>query len=266
MSTARGSSQPRALLKAAGSVTPGRPALLPALRAPMGITTLFAALIVTVLAAVHSGDITAGRLDMRLKTAVDDLLPLTERNALLIDLVGKPLVAGAGAGLLAVVCLALGRHRLAVVAVTGLGLTGVVTTVLKPVIGRTIHEGYLAYPSGHTAAATVLALVATMLAVDVLGVGKWPGVLLILVGAGAAGATMAWAQVSLAAHYPTDTIGGFCSAMAVVPATALLTDRFAGWRRGAAARGGGVPKPALPRPDDDRRRPDVLTFAHVVVG
>jgi len=45
---------------------------------------------------------------------------------------------------------------------------------------------------------------------------------------------MAWSQVALGTHYPTDTIGGFCTAMAVVPATAWLVDWFAGRRPGTA--------------------------------
>jgi membrane-associated phospholipid phosphatase len=36
---------------------------------------------------------------------------------------------------------------------------------------------------------------------------------------------MALAQVTADAHYPTDTIGGFCAAMAAVPATAWLVER-----------------------------------------
>lgn len=215
------------------SVTPnGPPALPPALRRPIVIMAVLAALVGAVLAAHYSGDIAAGWLDRWAQTAVDGLLPQPGPGALLIDLVGEPLVTAVLAGLLAAACLTLGRRHLAVVAVVGPGLTAVATTVLKPVIGRTIHDGYLAYPSGHTAAATVLALVVTLLVVDLLRAGRLPGVLLILAGAGGAGATMAWSQVALGAHYPTDTIGGFCTAMAVVPATALLVDWFAGLRRG----------------------------------
>lgn len=210
------------------SVTPnGPPALPPALRRPIGIMAVLAALVGAVLAARYSGDIAASWLDRWAQTAVESLLPQPGPGALLIDLVGEPLVTAVVAGLLAAACLALGRRRLAVVAVAGPGLTGVATTVLKPVIGRTIHGSYLAYPSGHTAAVTVLALVVMLLAVDLLRAGRLPGVLLILAGAGAGGATMAWSQVALGAHYPTDTIGGFCTAMAVVPATALLVDWFA---------------------------------------
>jgi membrane-associated phospholipid phosphatase len=207
--------------------TSGPPALPQVLRGPLGIMAVLSAGVGAVLAAHYSGDIAAGRLDRWAQTEVESLLPRPGPGALLIDHVGAPLVTAVLAGLLAAACLVLGRRRLAVVAVAGPGLTGVVTTVLKPVIDRTIHGSYLSYPSGHTAAATVLALVVTLLAVDLLRAGRLPGVLLILAGAGAAGAMMAWSQVDLHAHYPTDTIGGFCTAMSVVPTTALLVDWFA---------------------------------------
>jgi len=218
-----------------GIVNPNEPpALPPPLRRPIGILAVLATAVTAVLAVRYSGTVAAGWLDRRAQTAVESLLPQPGPGALLIDLVGAPLVAVALAGLLAAACLALGLRRLAVVAVAGPGLTGVATTVLKPVIDRTINGGYLAYPSGHTAAGTALALVVTLLAVELLRAGKLSGVLLILAGAGAAGAAMAWSQVALGTHYPTDTIGGFCTAMAVVPATAWLVDWFAGRRPGTA--------------------------------
>lgn len=41
-----------------------------------------------------------------------------------------------------------------------------------------------------------------------------------------AGAAMGWAQVALGAHYPTDALGGWCTALAVTPAAARLVDRL----------------------------------------
>jgi undecaprenyl-diphosphatase len=50
-----------------------------------------------------------------------------------------------------------------------------------------------------------------------------------------AGAAMGWAQVALGAHYPTDALGGWCTALAVTPPAArvvdLLADRLTGRRR-----------------------------------
>jgi undecaprenyl-diphosphatase len=195
---------------------------------------VIAAVVTAVLATHYSGNMAAGPLDRWAQTTVQRLLPQRGPAALLINIIGEPMVMTVLVGLLGVTCLILRRRRLAVVAVTGPSLTGIATTVLKPVIGRTIHGAYLAYPSGHTAAATGLALIIMLLAVDLLRAGRLLGVLLILSGTAAAGATMAWAQVTLTMHYPTDTIGGFCTAMAILPATALLVDAFAGRRRDMA--------------------------------
>ncbi|NEA01161.1 phosphatase PAP2 family protein, partial [Streptomyces sp. SID10116] len=53
------------------------------------------------------------------------------------------------------------------------------------------------------------------------------GLSLVLGAALVAGAAMGWAQVALSAHYPTDVLGGWCTALAVVPMTAWLVDRVA---------------------------------------
>ncbi|AXK32503.1 phosphatase PAP2 family protein [Streptomyces armeniacus] len=69
------------------------------------------------------------------------------------------------------------------------------------------------------------------LATDFLGEPVGAATLLVLAAASAAGAAMGWAQVALGAHYPTDVLGGWCTALAVVPATAWLVDRTADARR-----------------------------------
>lgn len=212
----------------------GPPALPTPLRGPSAVMAVLAALVCTMLAVRYAGGSAAGQLDTRVRTAVQGVAPDPGHGPLLIDFLGEPLPAIVLVGLLVLACLALGRRRLAVVAVAGAGLTGVVTTALKPVVDRTIHGGFLAYPSGHTAALTALALVVMLLVVDLLGAGRWPGLLLILSGAGGVGGAMALSQVALDAHYPSDTAGGWCAAVAVVLTTAYLTDRFAGPGRSLA--------------------------------
>ena len=41
------------------------------------------------------------------------------------------------------------------------------------------------------------------------------------------GTAAAWAQAGLVAHYPSDTVGGWCTALAVIPAAAWLIDQAA---------------------------------------
>ncbi|MGW7537398.1 phosphatase PAP2 family protein [Amycolatopsis sp. NPDC054798] len=142
-----------------------------------------------------------------------------------IDFCGEPL----GAALILVLaiggCLLTNRLRTAVLVALGCGLTVVVTSVLKPLTGRTIHGSYLSFPSGHTAFATALALIGAYVVAGrssrVVAVVWTLGLALV------AGFLMAWAEVGLGAHYPTDTIGGFAAALAIVPVTAYWVDRIA---------------------------------------
>jgi undecaprenyl-diphosphatase len=100
--------------------------------------------------------------------------------------------------------------------------------LLKPLVGRTIHGAdNLSYPSGHTAFLTALALSSALLATGRLGLGRTAGMSLVLGTALVAGGAMGWAQVALGAHYPTDVLGGWCTAVAVTTATAWLVDRAA---------------------------------------
>ncbi|MGH3914190.1 MAG: phosphatase PAP2 family protein [Pseudonocardiaceae bacterium] len=210
----------------------GAPVLPPPLRGPITIAAILAALLLTVVAVRYADETAPGRVDTWARQVVQQWWPEPGIGALLIDFVGEPLGAILLVALLTAVSLALGRRRLAVVVVAGVGVTGVLTTALKPVVGRTIHGGFLSYPSGHTATATVFALVVLLLVVDLVKLSRLLGMLLILSGAVVAATAMALAQVTLGAHYPTDTVGGFCLAMVVVPTTAYLIDRLSEPRLG----------------------------------
>ncbi|GAA1022796.1 phosphatase PAP2 family protein [Amycolatopsis albidoflavus] len=142
-----------------------------------------------------------------------------------IDFCGEPL--GAVLILLLVIggCLLTHRPRTAVLAVVGCSLTVGVTSVLKPLTGRTIHGSYLSFPSGHTAFATALALTGAYVLAGRLS--RFAAVAWLLGLALVAGFLMAWAEVGLGAHYPTDTIGGFAAALAIVPVTGYWIDRIA---------------------------------------
>lgn len=181
------------------------------------------------LAVLYAGHSQPGRVDSWLiKPTEDSVRPPWRRVALTLDFLGEP--AGSVMVVAAVVtgCLLLRRPRTAVLMVAGAGLAVGTATLLKHLVGRTIHGAdNLSYPSGHTAFLTALAFVAALLATDRLGLGRTAGTSLVLAAALVAGAAMGWAEVALGAHYPTDALGGWCTALAVVPATAWSIDRIA---------------------------------------
>ncbi|MFI6014536.1 phosphatase PAP2 family protein [Streptomyces sp. NPDC051243] len=211
----------------------GRPApavLPPSLRASLGLIAALAALVVVVLGVLYAGHSEPGRVDRWIiRPTADSVRPPWRYVALATDFLAEPV----GAAMLVVAgvtgCLLLRRSRAAVLVVAGAGLTVGTTTLLKSLVGRTIHgDGNLSYPSGHTAFLTALALVAALLATSRRpSLGRTAGTSLVLAAALVAGAAMGWAQVALGAHYPTDVLGGWCTALAVIPVTAWLVDRTA---------------------------------------
>ncbi|WP_328543326.1 MULTISPECIES: phosphatase PAP2 family protein [unclassified Streptomyces] len=210
----------------------GRPApavLPPSLRAWLGLIAALAALVVVALGVLYAGHSEPGAVDRWIiQPTADSVRPPWRRVALALDFLGAP--AGAAALVVAAVtgCLLLRRPRAAVFVVAGVGVPVGTARLLKSLVGRTIHgEDNLSYPSGHTAFATALALVVALLATRRLGLGRTAGTTLVLAAGLVAGAAMGWAQVALGAHYPTDVLGGWCTALAVTPATAWLVDRVA---------------------------------------
>lgn len=205
------------------------PAVLPpSLRAWLGPVAALAALVVVVLGVLYAGHSRPGRVDRWfVDPTADSVRPPWRSVALATDFLGEP--AGAATLVVAVAtgCLLLRRPRAAALVVAGTGSTVGSATLLKPLVGRTIHGDNLSFPSGHTAFLTALALVVALLATGRLGLGRTAGTSLVLAAALMGGAAMGWAQVALGAHYPTDAVGGWCTALAVVPATAWLVDRAA---------------------------------------
>ncbi|MCF2128239.1 phosphatase PAP2 family protein [Strepomyces sp. STD 3.1] len=197
-----------------------------------GAIAALAALAVVALGILYAGGSGPGVVDTRVGAAVDGAGSSWRHVALATDFLGEPggaamLVVAAAAGALVV-----RWPRAAVLVVAGPGLTVVATKLLKPLVGRTIHDGHLSYPSGHTAFLTAFALTVALLVTGRLRLGGAARASLVLATATAAGAAMGWAQIALGAHYPTDALGGWCTALAVTPATAWLVDRTAARQAG----------------------------------
>ncbi|MEU4246119.1 phosphatase PAP2 family protein [Amycolatopsis sp. NPDC026612] len=202
-------------------------ALPPVLRAPLAMSAALATAVLVALGILHFQDSGLTGIDATLLPSIDGVRPPWRYLALVFDFGGEPVGSVILIALLAGVCFLAHRVRTAVLTVLGVVVTVAVTTVLKPLVGRTIHGEFLSYPSGHTALATALALIIALLLTDRLALGRAAAVLLALGMALVAGIAMGWAEVALGAHYPTDAVGGFCAALAAVPLTAWAVDRVA---------------------------------------
>jgi membrane-associated phospholipid phosphatase len=204
------------------------PALPAVLRGPLAMTAGLATAVVVALGILHFHDSSLTGIDAAVLPALDGVRPPWRYVALVFDFGGEPVGSTILVAALAAVCFLAHRIRAAVLTVLGVLVTVAVTTLLKPIIGRTIHGEFLSYPSGHTALATALALVIGLLLADRLGFARPAAVVVVLGLALLAGVAMGWAEVALGAHYPTDAVGGFCAALAVVPGAAWVVDWVAG--------------------------------------
>lgn len=203
------------------------PALPAGVRTPLAMTGALAIAVLFALGILHFHESGLTGIDAAVLPSIDGVQPPWRYVALVIDFGGEPVGSTVLVALLALVCFLVHRVRTAVLTVLGVVATVVVTTVLKPIVGRTIHGEFLSYPSGHTALATALALVIGLVLADRFALGRPAAVTLLLGLALVAGLAMGWAEVALGAHYPTDALGGFCAALAAIPATAWLVDRVA---------------------------------------
>ncbi|GHE97486.1 membrane protein [Amycolatopsis deserti] len=213
----------------ADELTP-HPAVPAALRAPLAAIAVAAAAVAVLLGVLVTGDSTGTAVDRSAYTAWQDSVrepSLSFDVSWAIGTAGDPAWAAGLVVLLAALCFAVGRRRLALLAVAGPAATGVITTLVKPVVDRTINGDHLSYPSGHTALLTSLGIVAGLLLTDRFRLGRARGLPLVLGLAVLCGAAMSWSQTASRVHYLTDTLGGFCTALALVVAAGWLIDRVA---------------------------------------
>jgi len=202
------------------------PTLVPEpLRRPVALLVAGAATTFAVLATRYAGTSDAGAVDTRVDAVVDPLGAAHRWLVRHVAALGSPPSVVVLAFAASAVCLVLGRRRLAVLAVVGPGVTGLCTTLLKPALGRTIGGGF-AFPSGHTGGATSLGLIVALLAISLLRPSRAAALAILAAGALVIGGGVGAAMIASNAHYPTDTIGGFCTAIVVVCGGALVLDRM----------------------------------------
>jgi membrane-associated phospholipid phosphatase len=204
-----------------------RPAVPAALAGPLIVLAAVSGSIAVGLGISVAGGRFPTGPDRWVQAVVSGWWPSPGGIAYAVDFVGDPGVVGVLAVVLALLCLIAGRRRTAVVALAAPVMSGVLTTAAKPLVHRTIHGDNLSYPSGHVAAAATLAAVVGLLLVDLLRAGRTSGTAGYLAVTVGAGTVMAVDQIAIDAHYPTDTLGGLCVAITVVPLLALGADRCA---------------------------------------
>ena len=214
------------------------------LRRPAPAVIAVALVVAAAIGLWYAGDPVAGRVDRRTESIVDSVTGDHLRAFAHLVQFGSPPAVVLWAALICGAALVLRRPRHAVLAVVAPGLTGVATTALKPLVGRTVGDygnaGY-AYPSGHTGGATSVALAAALLLIGLVPTRRAVAVAVVASAALVAGGAVGAGMVTIGAHYPTDTVGGFCLAVAIGLGTGLVIDRVADRR---AARPGRPPSRA----------------------
>jgi membrane-associated phospholipid phosphatase len=218
---------PTPTLRAAAADLPSRPVLPDASRRLAGVLAGVSALAVVVLGVVHHASTGPDTFDRTVTAALrtvwapnDFAYAVDGLVTLLPILVTVALLAGAS--------LLAGQRRLVVVAVLAPFCVAAATTVVKPLVGRTIHGDNLSFPSGHTGYAAAIGVVIGLLLLRLARrVGTAGAAALLLVPPLATGGFMAVDQIVLDAHYPSDTVGGLCTALTVVLVLALVVDPVA---------------------------------------
>lgn len=193
------------------------------------------ALVLVVLAVRYRDTDAPGQLDVAVMSRIQDLLANHSQELWLIVWLGGPVPIFIMAVLLASASLATRRPRMAVLAFAGPGATGIATTVLQPLVGRTL-EGVFALPSGHTGSVTAIFTVAALVVIGSVRTRLVTVVATAGTAVIATGTAMGIALIANGLHYPTDVVAGFCTALAIVLGLALALDSI-----GPRAAAGAIP-------------------------
>jgi hypothetical protein len=123
------------------------PPILPqAMRRPVAIVAVLAALVVLTLALTFTGDSAPASFDRAVQPGLESSATAYSAWARAVHVAGHPGGLAVLVALLVGVSLLRRRSRVAVLVVLGTGLSISVTSALKPLVGRTIHGIDLSYP------------------------------------------------------------------------------------------------------------------------
>lgn len=204
-----------------------RPALPRGIGPPLAATGVLGAVVAVTLGVLFAGQAAGSGLDRSVAAALEfSKSSSSPANAIawIVQTMADPISAGITVFMLAAACLRCGQRRLAVLALAGPAAVDMTVIIAKRIVGRTIHDGSLTFPSTHTAHSAAFAMAAGLLAAALLNLQARAAAALVLGAATVSALVMSWALVAGDVHYATDTLAGFCVAIAVLPAAAWCTD------------------------------------------
>ncbi len=195
------------------------------LRKPVAVLVGLSALLFTALSLLYAGDSGYGRVDAAAADLARQHLTAFRGLFSVIQRMGDPLRVVIAAMVLALISLALGKCRIAVIAIAGPILTGLTTIALKPIVGRTRYDDF-AFPSGHAAGLSALCLVVALILIGLAGKRVVPIAVTASVGVVLGGGMIGLAVATRGGHYLTDTLGSFLLAITMVFGLGLIVDRL----------------------------------------
>lgn len=201
-----------------------RPLLARRARPPAVAGIVLAIMVVTVLGLRYADQDMPGQLDRGLDALIRNHLKSDQLITRALISLGNPAQAAILVAAVAGAAAAARRWSGALLTIVSTVMSVTITElILKPLVGR-LRFGHLTFPSGHTTAVAAVALATAIL----IGGARWPrSVAARLLAACAAIAVGVGVAISLVAqhiHYTTDTVAGYCVALATVLAVALFLD------------------------------------------
>jgi membrane-associated phospholipid phosphatase len=206
-----------------------RPLLAQRVRRPAVIVLVLAIAVVVVLGMSYADQHLPGHLDRSLDALIRNHLRADQPITRVLVSLGNPVQATILVAAVAGAAAAARRWSGVLLTIVGT-VTAVAITelILKPLVGR-LRFGHLTFPSGHTTAVAAVALATAIL----IGGARWPRSIAVRMLAGLAPVALAvGVAISLVAqhiHYATDTVAGYCVALATVLAVALCLDLLWTW-------------------------------------